>query len=247
MVITSSWLLFALHVAVLPSFAGDWRVSPLKVELSEKIKTGIFRVNNDGDHDLIVEMKVSEWIQDKNGQDQYIDTSDLIFFPKAMTIKGKDKRIIRVGTKLKNPETEKTYRLFIREVNPQQKQKATGVAIAVQFAVPIFLSARAPHPNLELASASYRNGTLSFILTNTGNTHVTLRSITIDGTSRDGTPLFNGQLRGWYLLAGASRTYTYELPPGACQETGRITIKAEAEGIEAVKDILLENSVCGEQ
>jgi len=52
MVITSSWLLFALHVAVLPSVAGDWRVSPLKVELSEKIKTGIFRVNNDGDHDL---------------------------------------------------------------------------------------------------------------------------------------------------------------------------------------------------
>lgn len=241
-------LFLLLYLQTSLAFAGDWRVSPLKIELSENTKTGIFRVYNDAPENLIVEITASEWIQDEKGQDKYIDTSDLIFFPRVMTIKQNDKRIIRVGSKNFNTEKEKAYRLFIREVIPRKDEKKSGVAVAVQFALPVFISARAPKPALEIASASYGNGALSIILSNNSNTHVTLRSITINGTSRSGTSLFNGQLRGWYLLAGASRTYSYELPPGACSETGTIAIKVEAEGLNAVaKDILLENSVCGEQ
>lgn len=226
------------------SSAGDWRVSPLKVNLSEVEKTGVFRVYNDAKEDLIVEMRASEWLQDEKGEDRFLDTADLIFFPRVMTIKPNDKRIIRVGSKLTNPDTEKTYRLFIREVTVKKDRKDMGVSIAVQFAVPVFIRARAPVQSFELTSAKFKDGALFFTLSNTGNTHVQIRSITLEGTGRAGTPLSSERLRGWYLLAGVSRTYSYTIPSNACSENGRIKIKAVAEGIDVVKDVLLDSSVC---
>lgn len=226
------------------SSAGDWRVSPLKVNLSEAEKTGVFRVYNDAKEDLIVEMKAFEWLQDEKGEDRFLDTADLIFFPRVMTIKPNDKRIIRVGSRLTNLKTEKTYRLFIREVTAKKDRNDMGVSIAVQFAVPIFISPRAPVQSIELTSATYKDGALFFTLANAGNTHALFRSITLEGADRAGTPLFSERLRGWYLLAGISRTYSHTIPSSVCSESGRIKIKAEAEGSDVVKDVLLDSNVC---
>ena len=111
-------------------------MTPIRLDLGKDAKSSVITVTNEAEEKLNVQMKAMEWSQDADGKDVYTDTSDIIFFPKIMTIEKKEDRIIRVGIKALAVLREKTYRLFVEEIPEPKKAQGTSVAIAIRFGVP---------------------------------------------------------------------------------------------------------------
>ncbi len=122
------------------ALAGEWRVSPIRLELDRKVKSGVLSVINEGGEKLLVQIRAFEWTQDEEGKDQYAETADLVFFPKIMTLEKGEERMIRTGIRVPAAGREKTYRLFIEEIpEPRKGGEGTNVTVAIRFGVPIFV------------------------------------------------------------------------------------------------------------
>src|SRR5512141_2213007 len=112
-----------IYTILIPALAdaGEWRVTPIRLDLGREAKTGVLTVANDGDDKLQVQMNAMEWTQDANGKDVYTETKDIIVFPKIMILNGKEEKILRAGIKMPAATKEKTYRLFIQEIPGPRK------------------------------------------------------------------------------------------------------------------------------
>ncbi len=110
--------LFPFPLLLLPvaARAGDWRVSPIRLDLGRDAKSGAVTVANDSDDRLQVQMKAYEWTQDAEGKDRYEETGEILFFPRMMILERKEEKILRAGIRVPAVAKEKTYRLFIEEI-----------------------------------------------------------------------------------------------------------------------------------
>src|SRR4030042_4413119 len=121
------------------TYSGEFRVSPIRLDLDRGAKSGVITIINEGEEKLHVQMKAFEWAQDAEGKDQYVETNDIIFFPRIMTLEKKEERILRAGIRIPATTKEKTYRLFIEEIPEPKKGEGVNVSIAIRFGVPIFV------------------------------------------------------------------------------------------------------------
>ena len=81
------------------SVAGEFSVNPIRLELGAIAKSGVIGVRNEGKTKLSFQLQSMEWTQDATGKDLYADSSDLVFFPKIMSVEPGEEGLIRVGTK----------------------------------------------------------------------------------------------------------------------------------------------------
>ncbi len=218
-------LLFGcLVVLILPHSAsgGEWRVTPISLDLGKNAKSGVITVSNDAAEKLNVQMKAMEWTQDAEGKDVYNETADIIFFPKIMTLGKNEERIIRVGIKTPALTREKTYRLYVEEIPEPKKAQTTNVAIAIRFGVPIFVKPLKDEEKAEISSIAMSKGLLTAVVKNTGTSHFRITTLSIRGTNSKGEQTFAVELPGWYLLSGVSRTYSTTPARDECLNTSRI-------------------------
>lgn len=207
--------------------AGEWRVTPIRLFFDKGAKSGILNVQNDGDKPMNLQVKAVEWTQDTEGKDQYTETTDLVFFPKFLMIPGKEERVIRIGSKVVSGAKEKTYRVFVEEVTPPPKEDKTQgatVFVNVRFAVPLFVSPAKEEVAAKL-QASLKKGVVTADLQNTGNIHFRLTALEARGKNAQGVETFKQKVDGWYLLNGAQRTYSVQIPKEGC--LGSDTIELE--------------------
>lgn len=212
-------MLFLLFPAV--SYSGQWRVAPIWITLDQRAKSSVVTILNDGDDTVHLQGKAMEWTQDSKGKDVYQETNDLIFFPRILTLKKGEQKIIRAGTRLPATSSEKTYRLFIEEI-PQPKTDttdATQLTVAIRFGIPVFVKPLKEELAADLASVTFLKGVVNADVKNTGNTHFRISEITLRGTNAQGEETFTEKLNGWYLLAGASRGYSISVPAEKCGKT----------------------------
>jgi len=223
-------IILAGIIALLPPpvFAGEWRVTPIRLFFDRGVRTGILNVQNDGDTPMTFGVKAMQWTQDAEGKDQYSETDDLIFFPKILTIPPREDRVIRIGSKHPGGPRELTYRLFIEEEPPPRKEaknEGATVSVKVRFAVPLFISPTKADPAGKLASVELRRGTLSATLQNTGNVNFRLASLEIHGKNAEGGETFKKSVEGWYLLNGVTRTFRAEIPVEACLQSEAVEVE----------------------
>jgi len=219
-----------ISLLFLPSggYSAQWRISPLNIELGKGAKSGAVTVINEGKEKLLIQMKAYEWIQDTEGKDQYIETSDIVFFPKLAEIKGHGKRIIRVGIKIPAVLKEKTYRLFVAEIPQKTRDDETegaSVLVAIRVGVPIFVKPLKIESKIEIEKIELTHGVLNVVVKNTGNEHVALDSVVVKGKDSKGEEIFSEDLKGWYLLNGAARTYSVSVPEPSCKEIQDISVE----------------------
>lgn len=231
-----------LALAIPAAYAGGFGVSPIRLDFDASVKTGAITVSNDGADRLSFQMKLFEWSQDKQGKDQYKESSDLIFFPQIMTLKPKDKRIIRVGTKSPPAGAERTYRLFIEELPEANaaRGKGTQVAIKLRFGVPLFVAPIQPQLAGTLEDAKLAKGEIRLRVRNTGNQHFRFEAIS---ATAGGAAI--GQAEGWYLLAGAARSYTIKVDNQACAKAGKIEIALTAGALKLKRELEASPALCG--
>lgn len=211
----------------LPVFAGEWRVSPIRLDMGSDTKSGVINVVNEGTGKFQVQMKAFVWSQDSEGKDHYAETADIIFFPKFMLFDKPEERLLRAGIKMPAAATEKTYRLFIEEIPEPKKADSTTIAIAIRFGVPIFVKPLKEDPRGEISGITLSNGILKVGVKNSGNVHFVINGLFIKGKNSKGEELYTKKLDGWYLLNGVSRNHETDIPAAVCANLTTLDIEVK--------------------
>lgn len=134
-------LLICFLCAPLLARAGSIDVSPIHVHFSAQKMVTSVTIRNEGDHVLVVQAKPKLWTQ-KNGDDVYKDTQDILVSPPIISIPPGDKQIIRIAL-MRAPELKKelTYRVYLREIpNYSVNHQPGKVFIAFRIGLPVFVA-----------------------------------------------------------------------------------------------------------
>lgn len=241
----SASLFLILLLLPVAAGAGDWRVSPIRLDLGRDAKSGAVTVANDSDDRLQVQMKAFEWIQDAEGKDRYDETGEILFFPRLMILERKEERILRAGIRVPATAKEKTYRLFIEEIPGPRKAEGVNVAVAIRFGVPIFVKPLKEEVRGEVGAMSMSAGALLVPVKNTGNVHFVVQSVLVRGRNGAGDEIFSRELSGWYLLAGVSRGYSTAVPPEACGTMAVIEAEVKTDKLPLRGRMGVDRSMCG--
>jgi fimbrial chaperone protein len=224
--------------------SGEWRVSPIRLDLGADAKSGVVSVINEGAGRFQVQMKAFLWEQDAEGKDQYTESNDLVFFPKIMIFDKPEERILRAGIKMPAGMREKTYRLFIEEIPEPRKAEGTSVAVAIRFGVPIFVKPLKEEPKGEITGLELVKGECRVTVKNSGNVNFIINAINIKGKNGAGAEVFAKKLDGWYLLNGVSRVYTTAIPKKACTETAKLDVEIKTNLFTLDGKLDVDNSMC---
>jgi fimbrial chaperone protein len=225
--------------------AGDWRVSPIRLDLGRDAKSGAVTVANDAGERLQVQMKAFEWTQDTEGKDLYEETGEILFFPRLMILEPKEEKILRAGIRVPAVAKEKTFRLFIEEIPGPRKAEGVNVAVAIRFGVPIFVKPLKEEARGEVGAMTMSAGALLVPVNNTGNVHFVVQSVLLRGRNGVGEEIFSLELSGWYLLAGVSRAYTTTVPAATCGNMAVIEAEVKTDKLPLRGRMVVDRSMCG--
>jgi fimbrial chaperone protein len=221
----------------------DFAVTPIRLELDRNLKTGSVTVNNThATQPLQAQVQLYAWSQDAEGKDRYEESNDLTWFPRLFNTPPQSSQLVRAGIRAPATTQEQTYRLFIEEIPaPRQPGEAgTAVAVAVRFGVPVFVKPLEETPAGAVAEIAADPRALRVRVANTGNVHFMIKSIAVKGGGG-----FAKEMDGWYLLAGAARTHTFDLEPGICSRLGQVEVKVVTDrGIELAGTASIDGASC---
>lgn len=237
------WLCYLLCLSTLPAFAGNFGVSPIRVDLDRNARSGAITVSNDDAQPLRVQIRLFEWTQDSAGKDQYRESEDLIYFPKLLVIDKDAQKLVRVGLRAPGGAQEKTYRLFVEELPgppPPEASPGARVTIAVRFGVPVFLKPAKTEARGVIEKIDLAKGALRVVVRNTGNAHFVINTIT--AVSGDA---LSKEVAGWYLLAGSAREHSILVPAEICRKLKRIDVIAKTDQLELKGGVDVAESMCG--
>lgn len=219
-------LLVGLAIS-LPAHANSFTVQPIRVELSAERQVFALRVRNTSQQPVSIQLDVKAWQQER-GSDIYTDTRELLAVPPIFTVAANETQTIRVGLR-RAPDQEKelSYRLYLREL-PAANTSSSGVRMALNVGVPVFVKPASGHARHELEWSSSLNeaGERVLSVTNHGNGHAQitrLQSVASDFQ-------FNRSLNA-YVLPGASRSWVLPAEFSALYKDA-LEIKARVNGNE---------------
>lgn len=239
--------LAGLFFACAAAQAGEFAVSPIRLELGAVARSGVLLVKNEGKEKLSFQLQAFEWSQDSAGKDQYSETRDLIFFPKIMTVEPGEEGVVRVGTKAAVLPTEKTYRLFIEELPGVAKaEQAPGVTlnVLIRFGAPVFVAPVNPVDSAEIVSLEMAKGMLAMSVRNTGNRHQIIQGIQLAGVDAQGNEVYALTLADRYLLAGATKSYTATVPADQCAKIVGLSIELKTDRVGAKRKLDINRAMC---
>jgi fimbrial chaperone protein len=216
--------------APVPARAGAFTVVPVKLDMDARSNSAVLKVTNQGDAQVAVQVTAKAWTQDDGGDPVYEDTPDVVVFPKLLTIDPGEQRLLRVGYRgPRSEEAERAYRLFLEEL-PLATEPQAGLAMTLRLGVPLFVAPRRARRDTVLKGLDLADGDLGVTVENRGNVRVVVGKITAAGEEADGTLRVLAEQRGWYVLAGRTRTFRLTLPAEPCRASRAIELSAEAGG-----------------
>lgn len=230
-----------------PPAAAEFVVSPVRVDLGPASRSAAIKVRNDGKEKIGFQLEAMEWRQDAGGKDQYLPTQELVFFPKIMSVEPGDEGVIRVGAKTPVVETEKTYRLFIQELPGAAKapeNAAAQVSFLIRFGAPVFVAPVKPQDSLALDNVALAKGTLSLSARNGGNRHQIFQGIHLKGADAAGKEVYALALTDRYLLAGASKAFSADIPAAQCALLASLSVEVKTDKLSTVRKLDVTPSMC---
>lgn len=224
------------------------------MDLGARVKSGVFSVINNGSDKIDFQVSVKEWNQDEKGKDVLVETKEIVFFPKVMSVEPNAQRAIRIGLKTPPSAKEKTYRLFVEEIptpkkttdeNAKKNVKA-GVTIAFRFSMPIFVKPLKPQESYVIDKFEMTAGTVKATVKNTGNVHLKLRAVKFSGKAADGKELFTKEVAGWYILHGLSIPYEAVVPKDLCGQLATIDLVTQTENGTVNGTMNVQKNMCSQ-
>ncbi len=216
-----------------PAPAATFKVSPIQIYLAPGRTSELLAVENQSSESVRLQVTAFGWSQSPRGDIELAPTEDVVFFPALLTLEPGKERKIRIGVSKPAGAVERTYRVFVEELPPLEKPSETGnrseVKVLTRFGVPIFVQPAKVTKSGAIENARLESGTVRFQVRNTGNAAFSILSVRISGLSADGSPTFESQAAGWYVLAGGERVYEIPVPGADCRRTKTIALDAKTE------------------
>jgi fimbrial chaperone protein len=249
----ASWHALALLAlftafAPLPAVAGEYIVSPMRINLDRDAKSAVVTLTNSGSDPMTFQIAAMEWTQDADGRDRYAQTGEVIFFPKILTLPPGESRVVRVGVQAIPASSERTFRLFVEPLpQPAREPLAPGANISVnlRFALPIFVKPPTRTGAGEIDDAALRKGVLTLTLRNTGNEHLRMDDgVAVSGLDAQGNEVFADRIDSRYVLAGMAKPVSLSIPKGACARIATVEITARAEQVTFRRKLDVDRTSC---
>jgi fimbrial chaperone protein len=210
----------------LPTQAGEFSVSPIRLELQASKSVGVLTVSNAAKEPLVVQASALLWTQ-ANGEDIQVPTQDLIVAPPVFTLKPNGEQIVRVALRRKpDAAQELTYRVLLAEVPAPTAEKFNGLRIALRLSLPIFIKPRTTTAPKVTWNSSWLAGDQLFIsATNAGSAHLQISSfdVSVPGVPQ---PIPVSPMR--YVLPASTVTWKIPAPAGA-QRGAPLTITGKSD------------------
>lgn len=220
--------------------ASAFKVTPVKVLLSQRAPTALLTLKNESDRRLRFQASVFRWDQTRDGKMELTPTRDVVFFPPILSVEPGETRKVRLGSAGAFGPFEKSYRIFFEEL-PELRSagndEGSQLFIRTRMGIPIFFQPDEKEPGTRVDSVAAAAGILHFSVKNSGNVHVNLRGVRVKGLSDSGSPLFERQAEGWYVLSGGTRDYAMEIPGDLCGEVDRFVIEALVDEATIVENL----------
>lgn len=74
--------------------------------------------------------------------------------------------------------------------------------------------------------------------------HFMISSINIKGKNKAGDEIFSKELSGWYLLNGASRPYTTQIPQDKCNDMERLDVEVKTKEFNLNGKLDVDKAMC---
>jgi fimbrial chaperone protein len=193
--------------------AGAFQIDPVRVELAPGQLSAALMLRNDDNDTSIIRIEARAWSQ-KNGEDVFEATKEILVTPPIATIDAGAEQVVRVALRRPlNPEQELTYRIFLQEVPSPPRPGFNGLQVALRISIPVFAipgSSAIPKPAWKITYQAKEHALL-IGATNEGNAHLQVQDFKILKPGID-TVLATQSISS-YLLGGQRREWTIKLDP----------------------------------
>lgn len=217
-----------------PLLAGNFQVTPIRVELSPQKASDALRVQNNGSEPVVVQLQAVAWLQE-NGEDIYQPSNDLVATPPIFTMQPGASQIIRVGLlRAADEKKELSYRLFLQEVPSAPKPDFRGLKVLLRVGLPVFVHPKAKAaPVLTWRAERTEGDQLRVHLKNEGSAHIQVSDFKLS-SPHNPEPIAAREVAA-YLLPGQSRNWVMATEPDrrAGTETMRVVANTDAGSVEA--------------
>ncbi|NKB87702.1 MAG: fimbria/pilus periplasmic chaperone [Acidobacteria bacterium] len=223
--------------------AGQFGVSPLRLNLGDHVRDTELTLTNQSDRPLNVQARAMRWTQDAAGNDVTEEAGDLVLFPRITEIPVGESRSIRIALRGSQPDAETAYRVFVEEL-PSQAAANAPVQFTLQVSVPLFLRSGPAQRQVAVSGARFESGNVLVDLANTGNTFSRMGQIEIRGVDAQGGETFRAEIPGWYLLTGTTRAFAAPVTAHQCRSTAQVEIAAHEETFTIEESLVIAASGC---
>ncbi len=240
-------LVALLGLGTLPghAHAGNLELTPVQVELSARATSALVSLRNAGPDPVRYQVSLFSWRQDPQGEMQLEPTDEVIFFPALLSLAPGEQRNLRVGAVAKFGDVEKSYRLFVEELPPLDKQAVAGrVRVLTRVGVPVFLEPARPKARAELADLALEAARFSFRLHNAGNVRIRPRAVRAVARGAKGEILSEQGLDVWYVLAGGDRLFRTDVPKERCAAVRILSAEVSLEAGELRAEMPAPRGAC---
>jgi fimbrial chaperone protein len=219
------WLATALVPSV--ASAASFTVSPTQVVLTSKATSALLTLRNESSETIRFQLSVFSWDQGATGDMDLKPTTDIVFFPKLVSLSAREERKIRIGTESAFGTSERTYRIFVEELPSIAKpdQSSSGVSMRTRMGIPIFLQPDATRIDGAVTGLSLDRSSVLVRVENKGTVHFVTGSVHVTGATSNGVLVFDKVVNGWYVLAGKGQSYEIPLTPAECGSAVALTVE----------------------
>lgn len=208
-------------------------------------------ISNPSAEPLRLQLSAFAWVDAADDTIKLTPAPEVILFPQLVTIPGFGKQEIRAAILTPPGAVERTYRIVIDVLPPQQnianslRGRTAQLVIRTRFTVPIFQEPLATRLAGAITVAVVKHGTVTFTVLNSGNAHLGGDAIRIIGRDGAGGVIFSQTFRGWSVLVGDKRAFTFQAPQAGCGSIRSVTIAPPAYMNVPPKRIEVELGACG--
>ena len=223
----------------------NFDIKPVKIYFDAQTRIEKLTLKNMSDENFRLQLKAYIWTQGEKGEDLYEETNDIIMFPKILSLKREEERIVRIGTNVTPGEIEKTYRIYIEQMPPTEDEaKGATVRMLMKIGVPLFISPLKKGEKGDVESVSLRNGKAEVKVGNKGNLHFAITGINVTGFDNKGTAVYSTELGVWYLLHNKSRMYEASVPQDTCNGLAKLRVAMRTKDFTRTGEINVERAMC---
>lgn len=226
----------------------SFTVKPTSITLTASATSTLVTVTNTSNRPLRFEVRAMKWVQDERGELVLTRVEkEITVTPALLTLEPGASRNVRVGAPASAfGAVEGTYRVFVEELQDTSKPRDAGtVALRLEIGVPVFLAPSRPASSAQIAAVAFEQGRLVTRVRNTGNVHMVINAVKIQGTDAAGGVKYDRTLEGWYVLAGDTRVFEQPVTPAECAGVRNMAVTVDIRGTALKGQVPIPAGACG--